>query len=420
MTQLFSWWNLICPASWQLCEDECKPDRKRDTVTVDPATRALLGTFPSDISAASGDSAHGPSAQGALLKLQGSPSGDPRHEEPPPSQAVASTVMAGLKRVAGDILAHLQDISVEYSYEDLTKATQDFDRKRLLGAGAAGMVYRGVLSGGTKVAVKVVIDHSDRNVDLGFEDEVRVLSRFRHPNVVTLFGWGHKGNEKYLVYEFLNGGDVQGRLEKCKAEDGMSFLWAQRLSVATDAARGLLHMVNSDPPCFHRDIKPANILLDSNGAAKIADFGLATPVAQTTQKSTGSSPPRRSFSVKHISGTPGYACPVYCISGCVNEQSEVYSFGIVLMELLLNQPPCLAGPAGDLIYPILQVVQPSAPGAHARLIANLDPKARWPPLLADDLADMALSCLDNAPARRPSYDTIYTVLQRLQQEHATL
>eukprot|EP00427_Karlodinium_veneficum_P023948 CAMPEP_0169110898 /NCGR_PEP_ID=MMETSP1015-20121227/26767_1 /TAXON_ID=342587 /ORGANISM="Karlodinium micrum, Strain CCMP2283" /LENGTH=710 /DNA_ID=CAMNT_0009172739 /DNA_START=126 /DNA_END=2257 /DNA_ORIENTATION=+ len=292
----------------------------------------------------------------------------------------------------------LTAISLEYTYEDLWRATQGFARDAQLGSGAAGTVYRGVLRGGTEVAVKVIRDAGGIG---GFEDEVRVLSRFRHPNLVTLLGWGHKDREKYLVYELCNGGDVGNKLEKCK-KGRAQFSWSERLRVACDAARGLAHMVKSEPKAFHRDIKPANILLDAGGA-KMADFGLSSVTGEM----------RNHLTVEQISGTPGYACPMYIQTGRVSEQSEVYSFGMVLLELLLNQPPALAGPQGDIIYPLLATVQPNVPGAHKRVIENLDKTADWPPEVAADFADHAISCAHVIPARRPTFDTVVKVLRSL-------
>lgn len=303
-----------------------------------------------------------------------------------------------------DQLGHLYDVSMEYKYDDLSRATQGFSADTRLGAGAAGAVYKGTLAGGTEAAVKVLAD----NVFLGFEDEVKVLSRFRHLNIVTLMGWGQnrkgKANEKYLVYELLMGGDVEGRLSKAKKGDEKAFSWQQRMRVALHAACGLSFMVNSEPKAFHRDIKPANMLIDAHGNTKIADFGLASTVQDSKNAHV---------SVENIGGTPGYMCPVYTLTGRVTEQSEVYSFGVVLLELLMNQLPAAAGPEGDIIYPLIAHVQPGAPGSHQRIMAALDPKAAWQRPLSDQMAELALSCVDLRPDRRPPFASIAKALRYL-------
>ena len=153
----------------------------------------------------------------------------------------------------------------------------------------------------------------------GFEEEVRTLSRLRHPNLVTLMGWGQHEAAKYLVYELL-GGDVIGRLLKCKRGE-TGFDWQQRTRVGTDAACGLSYMMNCEPKAFHRDIKPANILLDANGTAKKADFGLSGTAQET-------SPGRRGvhsvcvgltfpliieiFMILHLTFSPRFL-PVHCV-----------------------------------------------------------------------------------------------------------
>lgn len=301
----------------------------------------------------------------------------------------------------------LSGISLKYGFEDIRHGTQNFSPNRKLGAGAAGAVYKGSLRGGTEVAVKVLKDNGDL---VGFEDEVRVLSRFRHPNLVTLLGWGEHGHEKYLLYELLPGGDVEKRLKKSKSMQEQ-FPGPQRVKVALDAACGLSFMVNSEPKAFHRDIKPPNILLDANGTAKMADFGLSGTVKQEGGKSG------HHLTVDEISGTPGYACQDYIATGKVSEKSEVYSFGTVLMELLMNQPPALCGPDGRIIYPLMTYVQPAAPGAYERAMAKVDQTAGWQPTLAGDFTKLALSCISH-PDRRPKFELIVNELRKLLQSSA--
>lgn len=314
-------------------------------------------------------------------------------------QRKAGMVFEQMREAALGWLGQLTEIALEYPYDELAAATGGFGPQHRLGEGAAGAVFRGTLRGGTEVAVKVLNDMGGLE---GFEDEVRVLSRFRHPNVVTLLGWA-ENEKKYLVYELLPGGDLQGKLRKSN-EGKAQFTWQQRLHVALGTANGLSHMMNSKPMAFHRDIKPANILLDTDGSAKMADFGLAGVVKQEGVQH---------LSVDCISGTPGYVCPTYALTGRVTEQSEVYAFGVVLLELLMNKPPALQGPEGDLVFPLLQAVQPAAPGAHGRLMAALDPTAGWPPALAEDLSDLALSCVDLVAERRPDFEACVRCLRHL-------
>lgn len=294
---------------------------------------------------------------------------------------------------------HLGDISLEYPYEDLVRATDKFSFGNQIGKGAAGTVYKGVLRGGSEVAVKVI---SNASSSKEFSNEVLLLSRLRHPNVVTLFGWGRNRDEKFLVYELLDGSDAGKRLDLCK-RGSSPFPWDERVRLACDVACGLSHMVNSEPKVFHRDIKPANLLFDANGGGKVADFGLSS-----TTNAVG----KAHLTVQDICGTPGYACPDYIRSLRVTEASEVFSFGVVLLELLINLPPALVG-RGELVYPLFERVLPASAGADMRVLEALDHEAGWPRPLVDEFAELALSCSSMNVNRRPTFANVVKILRQL-------
>ena len=142
--------------------------------------------------------------------------------------------------------ANLNSIALEYSYSEIVNATHGFDPKSLLGKGAYGSVYKGQLKDGTEVAIKVL--HSPR--EGGFKEEVQVLSKFRHPNLVILMGFARNAGQRFLVYELLHGGDVCHLINK-----NQDFGYKKRVSVALDAALGLSHLHNANPKVFHRDVK---------------------------------------------------------------------------------------------------------------------------------------------------------------------
>ncbi|CAK0852997.1 unnamed protein product [Prorocentrum cordatum] len=198
--------------------------------------------------------------------------------------------------------SHLNHVSIEYSGEDVRAATRNFDPGTLLGSGTFGSVYKGTMVDGTEVAIKVL----QVPEEAGFEEEVKVLSRFRHPNLVILMGFARhlETGGRSLIYEYLSGGDVSKRLQRSR-QLSEQFLWRARLSAALDAACGLSHLHNMTPRAFHRDIKGPNILLDKNGGAKMADFGLSCVSAGAQHK------------VQQASGTIGYACPEYIRSGII-------------------------------------------------------------------------------------------------------
>lgn len=286
----------------------------------------------------------------------------------------------------------------EFTYEALSNATNGFSKQNVLGTGSFGAVYRGTMDDQTEVAVKVLTNPSQA----GFEDEVKVLSKFRHPNLVMLLGIGRNGKERLLVYECMENGDCEKRLKD--PERAVKFQWKQRLSVLMDACRGIAYMINSCPMAFHRDIKPSNMLLDRHGVAKMADFGLACELP---------SPDLTSMRLQNSAGTIGYACPTYIKSGVVSESSEVYSFGICILEFLTNQPPAVVNPKipSQVVY-LVETLQ----GRVKSLTSLLDKKAGWPVHVASQLAELVFECCHPQPEKRPKFVALAKAIKRIQAE----
>lgn len=291
--------------------------------------------------------------------------------------------------------SHLNQANNEYDEDELRVATGNFSKDCLVGTGAFGMVYKGAMRDGTDVAIKVLQVPNEG----GFEDEVRVLSRFRHPNLVILMGFArHATGGRSLIYEFLAGGDVSRRLNRSRKQQE-PFESRERLSAVLDAACGLSHLHNMTPRAFHRDIKSPNILLDKNGTAKMADFGLSC-VAKGSQ-----------HRVNQAGGTVGYACPEYIRTGVITEGSEVYSFGMVLLELLTAAPPA--------------VQRPERPGEFAFLVDFLTgsvdkvgemlDKSGWPSHISSwlPLATLAMRCIGPRSADRPLFKQLVEELRQL-------
>lgn len=311
----------------------------------------------------------------------------------------------------------LQQISLDYSWTEVANSTDCFSETRKLGSGASGTVYRGSLQEGTEVAVKVI----ETPVNGSFEVEVRLLSRCRHPNVVMLLGFSKEPPDGYmtvamsaraqpqsarkrhgrqrsaLVYELLHGGDLYVRLQSTS----QPFTWWERLRAAADVSRGLAHLHKHRPEIFHRDIKSQNILFSSDGTAKIADFGLACVSA------------RLQASIQGVAGTLGYVDPQYVATGVITEASEVYSLGMVFIELLTGRPPAVVAPDGRSCIFLNDELKPHEDGAKRRLLQRIDARAPWPMTTASSLATLALLCIHNDADRRPSFIEVTTILQGL-------
>ncbi|KAJ1293377.1 hypothetical protein BS78_01G063300 [Paspalum vaginatum] len=212
-----------------------------------------------------------------------------------------------------------------FTYEELAAATGNFSQANLLGQGGFGYVHRGVLPGGRAVAVKQLKSDSGQG-EREFQAEVDTISRVHHRHLVSLVGYCIAGARRVLVYEFVPNKTLEFHLHG-KGQPVMP--WSTRLRIALGSAKGLAYLhEDCHPRIIHRDIKSANILLDNNFEAMVADFGLAKLSSDNnTHVST------------RVMGTFGYLAPEYASSGKLTEKSDVFSYGVMLLELLTGRRP---------------------------------------------------------------------------------
>ncbi|XP_057839979.1 LEAF RUST 10 DISEASE-RESISTANCE LOCUS RECEPTOR-LIKE PROTEIN KINASE-like 1.4 [Cryptomeria japonica] len=209
-----------------------------------------------------------------------------------------------------------------FPYQELHQATNFFDEENLLGDGGFGVVYLGKLNDGRAVAVKRLYQDSCRTVEQ-FLNEVQILSSLSHPNLVRLYGCTSPQSPMLLlVYEFVPNGTLSDHLHGSR-RTLIGLPWATRLNIAIETAQALAYLHNINPPILHRDVKSSNILLDEHFRAKVADFGLSRLMP---------------LNVSHITtapqGTLGYVDPEYHQCFQLTEKSDVYSLGVVLMEII--------------------------------------------------------------------------------------
>ncbi|KAL3839925.1 hypothetical protein ACJIZ3_024516 [Penstemon smallii] len=222
-----------------------------------------------------------------------------------------------------------------FSFEDLQTATNNFSTTTQIGQGGYGKVYKGTLADGVVVAIKRAQQGSLQG-DKEFYTEIEMLSRLHHRNLVALVGYCDEKDEQMLVYEFMPNGSLHDLLSaRYRAPLG----FGTRLHIALNASRGILYLhTEADPPIIHRDIKANNILLDSKMTAKVSDFGISrlAPISDP-----------KGLTTAHIStivkGTPGYVDPEYFLTNKLTEKSDVYSLGIVFLELLTGMQPISHG-----------------------------------------------------------------------------
>ncbi|KAL5202544.1 hypothetical protein ABZP36_013496 [Zizania latifolia] len=218
-----------------------------------------------------------------------------------------------------------------FAYEEMAAATNNFDLSAQVGQGGYGIVYKGILADGTIVAIKRAQEDSLQG-SREFCTEIELLSRLHHRNLVALVGYCDEENEQMLVYEFMPNGTLRDNLS-ARSKRPLSF--GLRLHIALGASKGILYLhTEADPPIFHRDVKASNILLDSKFVAKVADFGLSrlAPVPDVH----GALPAHVSTVVK---GTPGYLDPEYFLTHKLTDKSDVYSLGVVFLEILTGMKP---------------------------------------------------------------------------------
>jgi serine/threonine protein kinase len=210
---------------------------------------------------------------------------------------------------------------VSFDYKVLRDSTGNFDRKNMLGKGGFGEVYKGRLPDGRVVAVKKLNGRQTTQAAEEFLTEVRLISSVRHRNLVRLLGCCKRGKKRLLVYEFMSNNSLDKHLF---GEIRNALSWENRLNIIVGTARGLAYLHGeSNVRIIHRDIKCANILLDDRLHPKIADFGLAKffPESQTHVST-------------RVGGTIGYTAPEYAVHGQLTEKADVYSYGIMVLEIV--------------------------------------------------------------------------------------
>ncbi|CAB4314383.1 unnamed protein product [Prunus armeniaca] len=292
----------------------------------------------------------------------------------------------------------LKSISIEtFTLEYIEAATQRY--KTLIGEGGFGSVYRGTLIDGQEVAVKVRSATSTQGTR-EFENELNLLSAIRHENLVPLLGYCCENDQEILVYPFMSNGSLQDRLYG-EAAKRKILDWPTRLSIALGAARGLTHLHTFAGRCIiHRDVKSSNILLDHSMSAKVADFGFSKYAPQEGD----------SCASLEVRGTAGYLDPEYYMTHHLSAKSDVFSFGVVLLEIVSGREPLnihRPRPEWSLVEwaksyvresKIEEIVDPNIKGAYHA-------EAMW------RVVEVAVSCIEPFAASRPNMVEIVRELE---------
>lgn len=276
---------------------------------------------------------------------------------------------------------------------ELLKATDNFSQANIIGCGGFGLVYKATLPNGNKVAIKRLSGDCGQ-MEREFRAEVEALSKAQHKNLVSLQGYCQFGDDKLLIYSYMENGSLDYWLHECI--DGGSVLdWTSRLRIAQGAGHGLvyLHRV-CQPNIVHRDIKSSNILLDEKFEAHLADFGLSRLLR-----------PYDTHVTTDLVGTLGYIPPEYSQTLTATFKGDVYSFGVVLLELLTGRRPvevCKGKNCRDLVSWVFQMK--SEKKEEQVIDQSIWDKDREKQLL--EVLGIACKCLNQDPRQRPSIDQV--------------
>ncbi|KAL6554364.1 hypothetical protein OROMI_020037 [Orobanche minor] len=285
-----------------------------------------------------------------------------------------------------------------FSLRQLKAATNNFDIANKIGEGGFGPVYKGVLSDGTVIAVKQLSSKSKQG-NREFVNEIGMISALQHPNLVKLFGCCIQGNQLLLIYEYLENNSLARALFG-RADQKLNLDWSTRKKICMGIAKGLAYLhEESRLKIVHRDIKATNVLLDKDLNAKISDFGLAKlDEEENTHIST------------RIAGTIGYMAPEYAMRGYLTDKADVYSFGIVALEIVSGRSNTNYRPKEEFVYLLdwAYVLQ-----EQGNLLDLVDPSlgSDYSKSEALRMLNLSLLCANPSPTLRPSMSSVVSMLE---------
>ncbi|KAF7822330.1 protein NSP-INTERACTING KINASE 1-like [Senna tora] len=283
-----------------------------------------------------------------------------------------------------------------FQFRELQVATKNFSNKNILGKGGFGQVYKGVLTDGTFVAVKRLRDGNAIGGEIQFQTEVEMISLAVHRNLLRLYGFCMTPSERLLVYPYMSNGSVASRLKGKPVLD-----WGTRKQIALGAARGLLYLHEQcDPKIIHRDVKAANILLDDYCEAVVGDFGLAKLLDHQDSHVTTA-----------VRGTVGHIAPEYLSTGQSSEKTDVFGFGILLLELITGQRALEFGKAANQKGAMLDWVKKIHQEKKLELLVDKDLKNNYDRIELEEMVQVALLCTQYLPGHRPKMSEVVRMLE---------
>ncbi|KAK4743652.1 hypothetical protein SAY87_009964 [Trapa incisa] len=285
-----------------------------------------------------------------------------------------------------------------FTLRDLELSTDRFSSENVLGEGGYGVVYKGTLINGTEVAVKRLLNNLGQ-AEKEFRVEVETIGHARHKNLVRLLGYCIEGTQRMLVYEYVNNGNLEQWLHGSMHQSA-KLTWEARMKVVFGTAKALAYLHEAiEPKVVHRDIKSSNILIDDEFNAKVSDFGLAKLLDSGESHIT-----------TRVMGTFGYVAPEYANSGLLNEKSDIYSFGVLLLEAITGRDPVdYSRPANEVNLVEWLKMMVASRRAEDVVDPNLEVKPSMRVLKRVLL--VALRCVDPEADKRPKMTQVVRMLE---------
>ncbi|XP_015891364.3 probable LRR receptor-like serine/threonine-protein kinase At2g23950 isoform X1 [Ziziphus jujuba] len=283
-----------------------------------------------------------------------------------------------------------------FTFKELQLATDNFSSKNILGAGGFGNVYKGKIGDGTLVAVKRLKDINGTAGESQFRTELEMISLAVHRNLLRLIGYCATSNERLLVYPYMSNGSVAARLRGKPALD-----WNTRKRIAIGAARGLLYLHEQcDPKIIHRDVKAANVLLDDYYEAIVGDFGLAKLLDHADSHVTTA-----------VRGTVGHIAPEYLSTGQSSEKTDVFGFGILLLELITGMRALEFGKTVNQKGAMLEWVKKIQQEKKIEVLVDRELGNNYDRIEVGEMLQVALLCTQYLPAHRPKMSEVVRMLE---------
>ncbi|KAK4278115.1 hypothetical protein QN277_016006 [Acacia crassicarpa] len=289
---------------------------------------------------------------------------------------------------------------INFSYRELKFATKNFSAENKLGEGGFGVVYKGTMKNGKVVAVKKLNLHPSKKVEEEFESEVKLISIVHHRNLIRLLGCCSEGNERILIYEYMKNTSLDKFLF---GQNRGSLNWKQRYDIILGIARGLAYLHEGfHIRIIHRDIKTNNILLDDDFQPRIADFGLARLL-----------PDEKSHLSTKFAGTLGYTAPEYIILGQLSEKVDIYSYGVVVLEIISGEQSNELKMHGDCegAFLLQRVWKLYNRGIHIELVDNSLDSNDYDAEEVKRIIEIGLLCTQASAELRPSMSDVIVLLR---------